>query len=287
METSIKLFQKLSDRLRYIEFCLIYKGFVTRGDVINKFGISEASATRSIKEYIDLSDKKNAAFNTETKANEISDSFTPLYDISEEEALYWLQLESSPLNHESLIYSFDHLNLPEQVDFAPIIQAIIKTQCVKVRYMSLENGEKERVIAPHSIFNDGLRIYVRAFDRDRNIFITLHPARMMEATLLSESPLTHEQQAQDHEWNNTVELSLVAHPKLSEQGKAVIQYEYKMMRGKLKVKVRQSTACHFLAAWHVDCSTHAILSENIYCLWLENKEVIKEVGHATAPGYEK
>lgn len=282
---NVQIFQKISDRLRYIEFCLIYKGFITRGDLMQLFDLSEASATRAIREYIERSDFKNAIFNPETKANEITKDFSPLYDISDQEVFQWLQLESIDTTTCPLIYTFPFLTLPEQPAFSPIIRAIIEKKCVEIHYLSLNTGEKKRVIAPHAIFNDGLRLYIRTFDRDKNRFIHLHPARVVKATLLSETPAIHESAIQDNEWNEFVELSLIAHPKLNELEKSVIEYEYQMSRGKLKTRVRKSTANHFLYAWHVDCSETARLDHKVYHLWLENRESIADVAYHTAPGY--
>ena len=276
MPNSVDLFQKLSDRLRYIEFSLLYKGAITRADLMDKFEISEASATRAIKEYIELSDHKNAYFNSETKANEIGEDFTPLYHLSEEEALYWLQLENQPQLKAPLIYSFPRINLPDGDVLAPIIQGIIRGQCVEISYLSLKSSqEKKRVIIPHSLFNDGLRLYIRLFDRKYEKFLDLTPSRMTKATLLAEKPHAHEMLEQDDKWNDIVELSLVPHPNFSQDAANVIAYEYQMVRRKRKVAIRKATLNYFLKAWNVDCTENATLNEKEYHLWLENRNIVE------------
>lgn len=276
MPNSVDLFQKLSDRLRYIEFSLLYKGAITRADLMDKFEISEASATRAIKEYIELSDHKNAYFNSETKANEIGEDFTPLYHLSEEEALYWLQLENQPQLKAPLIYSFPRINLPDGDVLAPIIQGIIRGQCVEISYLSLKSSqEKKRVIIPHSLFNDGLRLYIRLFDRKYEKFLDLTPSRMTKATLLAEKPHAHEMLEQDDKWNDIVELSLVPHPNFSQDAANVIAYEYQMVRRKRKVAIRKATLNYFLKAWNVDCTENATLNEKEHHLWLENRNIVE------------
>lgn len=284
--TFITLFHKLHNRSRYIEYCLRYRGFINRADLITKFDISEASATRAIKEYIELSGFKNAKFNPENKSNEITNEFTPLFDISEKEAIEWLQLENLPSNQSPLVYSFQRLNLPDEMEFAPIIQAITQQKCARIKYLSLSSGEKERIIVPHSIFNDGLRIYIRTYDRNRDKFIDLTASRIVEANLLEDRPKSHETGTKDHEWDNLIELTLIPHPNLSKIAQEVIQYEYKMVRGKLRITVRQSTANYFLRVWNVDCSPCASLNPEVHHLRLENIEMLSEVLSPIAPGYK-
>ena len=176
MNNSLSLFRHLSDRSRFIEYCLKYKGTVSRSDLMEKFSLSEASATRAIRYYLDESLKNldknepNALFNKNTKANDVSNNFENLYNLSEEEVFHWLQLENLPNSNEPLISSFHKLNLPYENEFAPIVRAIMQNKCVKITYLSISSGAKERIIAPHAIFSDGLRLYIRVFDRDREKF---------------------------------------------------------------------------------------------------------------------
>ena len=287
MDQTISLFQNLSNRLRYIECCLSHKRFVTRADLIEKFNLSEASATRAIKEYIDLSDQKNAQFNKETKANEITHAFKPLFTISEEEALYWLQLESVPELNQLLVYGLPKINLPEQAALAPIIHGIIHKKCVKITYLSLKSGmSKERIVAPHALFNDGLRLYIRLFDRNYSKFIDMSPARIMNAECLNESVQPHESPTNDIFWNEEIELLLMPHPKLNPNQAAVIEYEYQMVRGKRKISVKKSTANYFLRVWNVDCSESGMLNPQSYHLWLENRHDILSHLNPMAPGFQ-
>lgn len=285
MDHSINLFQKLSDRLRYIEFSLLYKGAITRADLVTKFNISDASATRAIKEYIDFSGQKNACFNSETKANEITSDFSPLYNIAEEEALYWLQLENAPQRNSALIENFPYINIPDNRSLAPIIQGIMHQKCVSIRYLSLSSeSERTRIIVPHSLFNDGLKLYIRLFDRDRKCFLDFSPSRIISASLLDESPQIHEKIAYDTLWNDIVNLHLIPHPKFTKKQAEIIAYEYQMIRRQRIIPIRKALINYFLRAWYVDCSKDAILDPNHYHLWLENRDIIQSHLHPMAHG---
>lgn len=296
MNNPLSLFHHVSDRSRFIEFCLKYKGKVSRSDLMEKFSLSEASATRAIRSYLDDSIAKtnkpsknepNAIFNKNTKVNEISDSFDSLFNLSEEEVFHWLQLENLPNSNAPLISSFHKLNLPYEDEFAPIVRAIMQSKCIKINYLSLSSGAKERVVVPHAIFSDGLRLYIRVFDRNREEFIDLASARIVCVTELHEQPQKHETRENDYLWNDFIELNLIAHPKLSNQAQEVIKFEYKMIRDRLKIMTRKSTINYFLRVWNIDCSNDASLDTKVYHLKLENIALISELLSSIAPGYKK
>ena len=282
------LIKNTINRMRYIEFCLIYKGEVSRSDLIRKFGIKEASATRDLKQYMDDTNSKNAHFDSRLKKHLILDkTFVPLFKITDEEALFWLKVESFSTTNEFLTYRFKRLSLPGQNVLAPISRAIINNKCVKIEYMSLNSGKgADRVVIPHAIFDDGLRIYIRVFDRKRNKFLDFSASRVVNAKLLEEEPKESEMKKNDDEWNKIIDLSLVPHPKIDH--KEVVEYEYKMIREKLKVSIRSSLAGYFLRVWNVDCSSHATLPHKTYHLYFENRKEFEENSNIKllAPGFD-
>jgi hypothetical protein len=271
------LIKNSSNRLRYIEFCLIYKGEVSRSDIVSKFDIKQASATRDLMQYSEDSHGRNLYFDSKTKKHLIrDDTFIPMYDISDSEALYWLKVECSPSENEVLAYRFKRMNLPSQKELSPIVRGIIGKRCVSIGYFSLNSGKKtERVIVPHSIFDDGLRLYIRAYDRKREAFLDLSASRIFEASLLDAKPDINELKKNDNEWNKEVELVIIPHPAL--RHKEIIEYEYKMIRGELRVKIKASTAGYFLRTWNIDCSFDAELPENVYHLHLSNIKSLSNI----------
>lgn len=285
MTDHITLFQNTQDRYRFIEFCLQYKGYVSRADVFQKFEISEASASRIIKEYIDRSGSKNAQFNTDNKLNEISPTFAPLFEISEQEALYWLQLENIPQKNESIIDHFPKINIPSNKALIPIIRAIMSQKCLEISYLSLNSGqEKNYIVIPHALFNTGLKLYVRLFDRSKNTFKDFSPSRITKARMLDEIPSLHELRDQDTLWNEIINISLVPHPKFSPPQAEIIAYEYQMIRRQRIVPIRKSLINYFLRTWNVDCSKDASLDPYCHHLWLENRESIESLLHSMVFG---
>ena len=73
--------KNIYDRLEYIEFMLRFRGWVSRIDLTERFGIGEAAATRDIRQYREFA-KSNLELNQSTKKYEIIESsFDPLFDL--------------------------------------------------------------------------------------------------------------------------------------------------------------------------------------------------------------
>lgn len=272
------LSDNIRDRLRYIEFSLLYKGEISRSDIMSKFNVKEATATRDIKSYSDLSNNKNCFFDSKTKKNRIKETFQQLYNLTDEEALFWLKQETYPNQSSFITYRFKRLSLPEQKALAPITTAIMNKLVVQIKYLSLNQGrETIRKIIPHSIMDDGLRTYIRAYDRVRENFITFSTSRIIESECLPEYQIEPiETQDKDTEWNEFIDLIIIPHPKLLH--KNIIEYEYKMIRGELKCTVRKAVAGYFLFAWSVDCSIGDIyLDHQTHHLYLKNIEQLKNI----------
>ncbi|PHQ58384.1 MAG: hypothetical protein COA30_00005 [Sulfurimonas sp.] len=67
------LTHSVSKRLEYVEFLLMFRGWVYRHDLVDYFGISEAAATRDFKDYKHLC-PNNMDMNNGTKRWELRDS---------------------------------------------------------------------------------------------------------------------------------------------------------------------------------------------------------------------
>ena len=68
----------VEQRLRLIDFLLAHYGSVARAEIIDYFGIGEATATRDFALYCDKA-PGNALLNPQSKRYVRSDTFTRLY----------------------------------------------------------------------------------------------------------------------------------------------------------------------------------------------------------------
>ncbi|AUU12339.1 WYL domain-containing protein [Serratia marcescens] len=236
---------------------------------MDTFGIKEASATRDLNQYIELTNEKNSFFDKKSKKHVIRDeTFSPHFELTDIDALCWLKAEKVDKSEQYYTYRCQRINLPSQREFAPITRAITQKSKVEIEYLSVDNGISKRIITPHSLFDDGLKIYIRAFDSNRKKFLNFSPSRVVSSKLLDSKLGVGEKIEDDEKWNLFIELDIVPHPGI--KVKETIEYEYKMIRGMLKIKVREATAGFFLRSWNVDCSPDATLSPKVYHLHLNN-----------------
>lgn len=262
------------ERLMYIEFCLTYKGEVSRSDITDMFDVQSASATRDLIKYNQDSD--NSYFDEKRKKHIINyEKFKPKYIINDVDVLSWLNKEKTKPDNRLVTYRCQRINLPSMSVLAPITRAIYQKKTALIEYSSINSGKSERVIAPHSIFDDGLRIYIRAYDRKRNDFIDLSSSRILKSSFINKEKQSHELIGNDYDWNKEVELLITPHPKI--KNKETIEFEYKMVRGELNITSRASCAGYFLKAWGVDCSELATKDHNEYHLHLKNIKNLMDI----------
>ncbi|RVU84681.1 WYL domain-containing protein [Leucothrix sargassi] len=277
------------ERLAYIEFRLLFLGNVRRQDLIEQFGIASAAATRDFKLYRELS-PNNLKLDGSSKVYILSDSFSPIFDHDPERVLSTLsrgfgngggQACDAFLPCELPLL----FNRPSIGVLAPISRAISQKRAVKVNYFSNRSGLSDREIVPFALANDGLRWHVRAFDRKSGEFRDFVLTRIEAIySLETELPEAHELAERDHQWNRIVELEIVPHP--DREFPKVIERDYGMVAGVLRLEVRAAMAGYILRFWQVDCSDNHFIVDKGCRLWLRDPLVLYGVGSAVlALGY--
>lgn len=278
------------ERLFFIEFRLYFLGDVRRQDLMKRFGVAPAVATRDFAQYRDMF-PDNISFDSRSKCYVIGDAFSPAFNHLAERvltALSWgfgdgIGGSSDPLLTCELPKI---LNQPSMAILAPITRAVHQQKVVSIDYTSHTSGYSSREIAPFALVNDGLRWHIRAFDRKSKEFRDFVITRVLKSQLIEDSQiLHHEQSAADIQWNRIVELDLVPHP--NQEYLEIIENDYGMTGGALHLKLRAAIAGYVLRQWIVDCSSGHSLQGKEYRLWLRNHLALYGVSSAKfAPGYE-
>jgi len=278
------------DRLAYIEFRLYFLGEIRRQDLISRFGVGPAGATRDFAKYKELY-PENISFDSSTKAYVIGKNFAPTYEHVPERVLTALtQGFGDGVNSTSgalLTCEFPMMfNRPTMSVLAPVTRAINLKKAVKLRYYSHTSGATERVIVPFALVNDGLRWHVRAFDRKSKDFRDFVFTRMEATSVVEDTVIeNHELSAADIQWNRILEIDLIPHP--AREHPEIIEHDYGMTSGVLHVEVRAAIAGYLLRLWIVDCSPNHILEGEEYRLCLKDELVLYGVSSAIfAPGYK-
>lgn len=281
--------QAQQERLFHIDFKLRFLGAVNRADLVTRFGIKAAAATRDLSLYKELA-PKNLEYDTKAKTYIQSDHFKPIFDYSQSQALAALCYglgDDYVGTHRPLISAETptQLNPPQLDTLAKVSQAIYQKRALQIQYRSLSSGLTTREIVPFALVDNGLRWHVRAYDRKRERFTDFVINRIAKPKLLNESTIpANETKDADIQWNRIVEMHLVPHPRL--QYPETIEYEYGMQNGMLKVNVRAAVAGYVLRRWNVDCSENHALTGAEYHLWLKNRQTLYGVENLViAPGY--
>ncbi|MGX9459778.1 WYL domain-containing protein [Shewanella sp. A14] len=282
--------QATRDRIAHIDFTLLFKGEAVRADLVDRFSIAAAQATKDFTMYRELA-PGNIEYDQKLKLHKRGEAFESLFDYDVVRTLATISQGygdgftgkvKPPLACEAPY----HLNKPSLSIVAKVTEAIHKGKALSITYVSLSSGETTREIVPHTLVDNGLRWHVRGFDRKHAEFRDFVLTRIKAAVVLEDSRLSEaELETQDRQWNRFVELELVPHPRI--EYSEAIELDYGMSGGVLKVEIRAATAGYLLRLWNVDCSKEAQLKTPEFHLWLKNYQTLYGVGNlAIAPGFD-
>lgn len=284
-----ELTQPQRDRLAFIELRVRFVGEVRRQDLVARFGIQAAAATRDIAQYKEMA-PRNIEYDTKDKVYVRGSWFRPLFDFAPERVLTWLSQgygDSEPVRWKGIVAQ-EGTTLPGKLDLellSILTRAIHQGAAVEVSYRALSSGLTTREIVPFALADSGLRWHVRAFDRRSGEFRDFVLGRLDDARILPGAVADHERPDQDIQWNRVTELELVPHP-ANVQHPDTIEAEYGMDGGLLKVRARAAMAGYLLRRWNVDCTQDHSLKGGEYHLWLRNRPALYGVANLMlAPGY--
>ena len=281
--------QSQRERLFHIDFKLYFLGSVNRTDLVSRFGIKEAAASRDLSLYKELA-PKNIEYDTKAKTYIQREGFTPLFEYTGSQTLAALLhgFGDDFVGTEKSIVACEaptQLNYPNIQTLACITRAIRNCQVLNIQYRSLSSGLSEKEIVPFALIDNGLRWHVRAYDRARNRFADFVVNRIALPVLIEGEIPDSQTKAADNQWNRIVDLHIVPHPWLEHP--ETIAFEYGMENMMLQVQVRAATAGYLLRKWNVDCSAEHTIKAPETQLWLKNPETLYGVSSAyLAPGYE-
>ena len=267
----------------------MFKGEAVRADLVDRFSIAAAQATKDFTMYRELA-PGNIEYDQKLKLHKRGEAFEPLFEYDVVRTLATISQGygdgftgkvTPPLACEAPF----HLNKPSLSIVAKVSEAIHKGKALRITYVSLSSGETTREIVPHTLVDNGLRWHVRGFDRKHGEFRDFVLTRIKAAVVLEDSTLSEaELETQDRQWNRFVELELVPHPRIEHS--EAIELDYGMAGGVLKVEIRAAIAGYLLRLWNVDCSETACLSDSHCQLALNNRAALYGVQNlAIAPGY--
>jgi hypothetical protein len=209
--------QPQRERLAFIEFRLYFLGEVRRTDVMRKFNIGPAGATRDFKQYRQLA-PNNIYLEPRSKSYMLGVNFSPLFEHVPERVLTMLSRNFGigvDIASEALLPCEvpSSLSRPNIDILATITRGIHRRKPVRIRYCSIESGFSDRVLVPLALVDSGLRWHIRAFDRKHQGFRDFVITRIQSAQIVEEDTAgKNECLDADIQWTRIVELKVVPHP---------------------------------------------------------------------------
>lgn len=278
------------DRLAFIDLCVNFLGEIRRQDIVARFEIQAAAATRDIALYKELT-PHNLEYNPKGKVYIRGERFRPIFDFPVERVMSWISqglVDGHPTRSMSFIPCETpiQLNTPNLEILSAITRSIQHKQPIEITYMALSSGLTTREVVPFALANNGIRWHVRAYDRKSKEFRDFVLTRITNTHRVLGAPEENELSAQDIQWNRIVELELVPHP-ANVKHPDTIEKDYGMVDGKLNIQVRAALVGYMLLQWNVDCTIDHSLKGAEYHLWLRNRQTLYGVSNVMlAPGYE-
>jgi hypothetical protein len=286
----VDISQSQKERLSHIDFRVCFLGTIGRNDLVSRFGIKAAAATRDITLYKELA-PQNLEYDTKVKVYTRSKGFEPIFDYSPNQALAALAHgfgDDFVGTHKGFIACETpaQLNKPSLSTLSVLTRAIHQEKVARITYRSLSSGRTTREIVPFVLVDNGLRWHVRAYDRKQSRFSDFVITRIVDPAIIDGTVEEHETRESDIQWNRIVELEIVPHPNLKHP--KTIETDYAMENGVLNVNVRAAVAGYVLRRWNVDCSEDHSMEGPEYHLWLKNRQALYGVENLViAPGYIK
>ncbi len=263
--------KNITKKLKFIESLVYFYGIINREDIMNKFGVSPASATNILSKYNQIA-PKNLDYNIHLKSYEMSKTFNPIFNMQ-------MFLERIP------VYTIPTFNKQIDIDeidrIAIISRAIHRVHSLKIIYSSMSSGTSDRQIVPVAFANTQLRWHLRAYDRKRKQFADFVFRRILKVKPIKKDIIQeHEHPNNDKQWHLFIDLKIKKHPHNVKNSNIINSNTH-------NIKIRSAMAGYLLQLWNVDCSANARLRGSQYQYALENvKKVSQSADLKLAPGYK-
>lgn len=252
----------LALRYRLIETVVWWEGRLTTGHLMQSFGISRQQASKDINSYLSEYAPKNLDYDKHLKGYVPSKAFMPLFiDESASAYLHLLNQNHERAPHiEGLALAYAHTEILKVPDrsvrpevLRPLLRACREGLRLECEYVSLANPLAEtRLIAPHTLVYTGMRWHVRAYcekNRDYRDFVLSRLRGEPDVLDATEQGIDG-----DAAWAAQVDVLIVPDSRLSPEQQAIIEIDYGMQDGQLRVASRGALVQYVLQRYQIDAS---------------------------------
>ena len=232
-------------RMRAIELLALWEGRVITNHIVEWFGVSRQQASIDIKRYINDRNPNSMVYRPGEKGYIPREDFKPV--LTGGHVNEYLELISGVANKplavalEANAY-FTAVQLPDRSISPDVLREVIKASrsnlTINFTYCSMNNpAPHRRVISPHTIIYSGFRWHVRGYCHVRNDFRDFILSRITEPKLSKDD---YVDSSSDRVWNEKITLTIEANRQLSAAQRALIERDFGMEDGELRITVRKA-----------------------------------------------
>lgn len=259
MDDSSNLRWGVEQKLQFIEFRLFWEGRVNRSDLIDTFGVSQNQASGDLNRYIALA-PDNMVYDKSGKTYVRGAVFEPLF-LKPDATQYLSQVRSVADGIVSKadawignLPAFDATPAPargiDPVVLRSLVTAIRRHEAIEVFYQSMSSPDPEwRWIAPHALAFDGFRWHARSYCEKSEAYRDFVISRIIEAR---QTRPVGQPAPSDVAWQQMVELEIGPHTGLSPNQRRVIELDYGMQDGCVRIPVRNALLYYALKRLGLD-----------------------------------
>lgn len=232
-------------RMKAVELLAYWEGRVVTNRLVSWFGISRQQAGHDIKRYITERNPKSLVYSPSSKGYIPSTSFKPV--MTQGHINEYLDLISG-IEGETFsvtVESSEHLaavQIPDRSVKPKVLREVLKacraSHNLEITYSSMNNPiPHQRIISPHTLIYTGFRWHVRAYCHTRRNYRDFILSRIQKPVSVTGEFVTNEADAL---WHESVTLSLVANPNLSNDQCRLVEQDFCMSDGQLTIEVRKA-----------------------------------------------
>ncbi|MHC5226354.1 WYL domain-containing protein [Ignatzschineria sp. LJL83] len=285
--------ENLREKYRFIEFLLLFKGQLTRSELVTRFSIGEATASRIIAGYLEEYPNQMVFLGSRV-GYIISDEFQHFYTHSVEKGLLYVAYGVICHHYDIATYGAEQWSknpLLEISDASEITRSIINRKMIEIKYVSTSSGESIKKLIPHSIFKVAGCWYFRAFEVDKDsekwsgVYKTFKFTRVLSVISSVTAVGIDQGISHDDEWNSYRRIQIIPHPKALHPESYMLDLGMKNGEAK-EILISEVLLGFWLIDLKVDCSPLAQLNPSQYPLYLKNRDELLNVSSMrVAPGF--
>jgi WYL domain len=246
-------------RLEFIDFRLFWEGRINRGELVRFFGTSVQQSSLDLAHYLKAA-PQNIRYDAHAKTYRATRRFTPIFARIDSSAyLDELLANEGASRPQSLSFvgwrpPFETVRYPARAIrpavLAMVGRAIRDSAELDVTYVSLkEASSSRRRITPHAIAFDGTRWHARAWCHQNADFRDFVIARIEQVHGSKPSSIDAES---DRQWNTFATVVLRPRDQLTPRQRAIVESEFGMDDGALRVQIREALVFYYLRHLQLD-----------------------------------